>query len=336
MRHERLTQALALALELQASRRGLTLADMQERFGVSRRTAERHLQALGVAFGWVEPVDGDGRRKRWRMRAPALRHLVRVSPDELAELNAAAESLQRAGLRERAQVVRALGTKLRAMRQGRSADEAEADFEALTRAEGVAMRPGPRQQLAEGLLALLRRCVLERCVLALDYIAQGTAKRSHLRVCPHGILYGNRAFLVAPVEGAETMRLWRLGNIENPQATGEIFERDANFDLQRYAKQSFGTFQEAPANVVLRFPTKAARDARAFVFHPDQRLREHPDGVVTVSFKAGGFDELCWHLVTWGEQVTVERPARLRRRLAKMCATLAAHHGGDGGDGGDG
>ena len=330
MRHERLAQVLDLALELQASRRGLTLAEVQERFGVSRRTAERHLQALEMAFGWVETVASDDRRKHWRMRAPALRQLVRVSPDELAELNAAAERLQRAGLRERAQVVRALATKLRAMQQSRSADEVEADFEALLQAEGVAMRPGPRQQLADGLLALLRRCIRERCVLAFDYVAQGSARRSQLRVCPHGILYGNRAFLVAPVEGAQTMRLWRLGNIENPQPTNEVFERDADFDLQRYAKQSFGTFQERPANVVLRFSAKAARDARAFVFHPDQRLREHDDGTVTVSFKAGGFDEMCWHLVTWGNHVTVERPIRLRRRLAKMCGALAAHHGSDG------
>lgn len=331
MRYERLAQVLDLAFELQAARRGLTLAEVQERFGVSRRTAERHLQALEMAFGWVETVASDDRRKHWRMRAPALRQLVRVSPDELAELNAAAERLQRAGLRERAQVVRALATKLRAMQQSRSVDEVEADFEALTQAEGVAMRPGPRQQLADGLLALLRRCVRERCVLAFDYVAQGSARRSHLRVCPHGILYGNRAFLVAPVvEGAQTMRLWRLGNIENPQPTNGVFERDADFDLQRYAKQSFGTFQERPANVVLRFSAKAARDARAFVFHPDQRLREHDDGTVTVSFKAGGFDEMCWHLVTWGNHVTVERPIRLRRRLAKMCGTLAAHHGSDG------
>ena len=330
MRYERLTQVLDLALELQASRRGLTLADVQERFGLSRRTAERHLQALEMVFGWMETVDSDDRRKHWRMRAPSLRQLVRVSPDELAELNASAENLQRAGLVERAQAVRALGTKLRAMQQGRSAEEAEADFEALLQAEGVAMRPGPRQQLAEGLLALLRRCIRGRCVLEFDYVAQGSARRSHQRVAPHGILYGNRAFLIAPVEGAQTMRLWRLGNIENPQPTNNIFERDASFDLQRYAKQSFGTFQETPANVVLRFSAKAASDARAFVFHPDQHLREHDDGTVTVSFKAGGIDEMCWHLVTWGNHVTVERPIRLRRRLAKMCGELAAHHGSDG------
>ena len=45
-----------------------------------------------------------------------------------------------------------------------------------------------------------------------------------------------------------------------------------------------------------------------------------------VRFRAGGIDEMCWHLFTWGESVTVMKPARLRRRLAGMCATLAANH----------
>ncbi len=51
------------------------------------------------------------------------------------------------------------------------------------------------------------------------------------------------------------------------------------------------------------------------------------DGTLTVRFTAGGLDKMCRRLVTWGDSVTVERPARLRRRLAEMCERLAGHHG---------
>ena len=117
----------------------------------------------------------------------------------------------------------------------------------------------------------------------------------------------------------------------NPVAqmgTPEVFERDPEFDLQRYAKRSFGTFQERPVRVVLRFDAGAARDASAFLFHPDQVIEENGDGSLTVRFTAGGIDEMCWHLFTWGESVTIERPTHLHKRLAQMCAGLAAHHGG--------
>ena len=81
-------------------------------------------------------------------------------------------------------------------------------------------------------------------------------------------------------------------------------------------------------DVVLRFTAEAKRDAAAFLFHPSQSLQENTDGTLTVRFTAGGIDEMCWHLVTWGESVTVEKPVRLRQRLAEMCAALAAHYVG--------
>ena len=71
-------------------------------------------------------------------------------------------------------------------------------------------------------------------------------------------------------------------------------------------------FRRKPVRVVLRFDAAAAPDASAFLFHPGQTVDEQDDGTVTVSFEAGGLDEMCWHLVTWGETVIVEKPARLR------------------------
>ena len=60
----------------------------------------------------------------------------------------------------------------------------------------------------------------------------------------------------------------RTANPVAQMGTPEVFERDPEFDLQRYAKRSFGTFQEQPVRVVLRFDAGAARDASAFLFHP--------------------------------------------------------------------
>ena len=37
-------------------------------------------------------------------------------------------------------------------------------------------------------------------------------------------------------------------------------------------------------------------------------MEENADGTLTVRFTAGGIDEMCWHLVTWGESVTIEQP----------------------------
>ena len=326
MRYQRVTDIVRLAIRLQGTLGGLTLDDISEEFSVSRRTAERMRDAVNAAFGPLQLVDRDDRRRHWQLRSSAICRFIRISAEELAEIDSAAKSLDPTGLVERAVMLRELAEKLRALRSPLAAEEFDADLEVLMRAEGLAMRPGPRPHVEKGLLSLLRDAIKARRAVEFDYISQSTGRCSLQRVQPYGVLYGNRAFLVAWTDWADDMRLWRLGNISSVRATGETFERDRSFDLRRYAERSFGTFQESPVEVVLRFEAGVAGDAAAFLFHPSQSLTKHPDGSLTVRFKAGGLDEMCWHLFTWGASVTVDNPVSLRRRLARMCASLAAHH----------
>ena len=326
MRYERLQHIVRLAIRLQGAHGGLTLDEIQAEFSVSRRTAERLRDAVEAVFGPLEMVDTDDNRRHWRLRSDALRRLVSVSTGELMELGSAATALERAGLDERAATLRDLATKLRATRRTESLTRIESDLETLVYAEGLATRPGPWQRLDAGLLALLREAITTERVVQFRYLAQSTGRRSRQSVQPYGLLYGSRAFLVARTDWTDEPRLWRLANMSDARLVDETFERDPTFDLQHYAKRSFGTFQETPVDVVLRFDAAAARDALGFLFHPDQTTEENAGGSLTVRFTAGGIDEMCWHLFTWGASVTVEKPARLRRRLAEMCASLAIHH----------
>ena len=198
------------------------------------------------------------------------------------------------------------------------------------RTEGLAMRAGPRPRLEEGLLPLLREALTVGRVVEFKYRAGKTGVRSRQRVEPYGVLYGNRAFLVGRTDWTDEPRLWRLDRVHEARVLEETFERNPAFDLRRYAERAFGTFQEDPVDVVLRFDESAAHDAGNFLFHPSQTSNWNEDGTITVRFRAGGIDEMCWHLVTWGESVTIEEPPRLRRRLAEMCESLTSHHGARG------
>ena len=326
MRYQRLADIVELAILLQARRSGMTLDDVQAEFSVSRSTAERMRGAVEAAFKGLEVVDAGGPQRRWRLRSLDLHRLVALSAEELTVIEASARTVERAGPDGRADRLRRVGEKLRAAVRPESLARIESDLETLVHAEGLAMRAGLKPRLEEGLLSRMREAITTCREVEFRYLATATGKRSRRRVRPLGLLYGNRAFLVASSERSEEPRLWRLANVSDLRVTGETFARDPSFNLERYAKRSFGTFQEDPVRVVLRFDAGAARDASSFLFHPDQHVEENGDGSVTVRFEAGGIDEMCWRLFTWGSSVTVEEPARLRERLAQMCATLAAHH----------
>ena len=327
MAYERAADIVRLAIRLQGTWRGLTLDDIEREFEVSRRTAERLRNAVEDVFGPLELVDTGEPRRYWRLRISTLRSLVTVSAEELAEIAAAATALERNGLDERAGMLRQLADKLRALLEADALMQIEPDLQALMVAEGLAMRPGPRPRLDHGLLALLRDAIKSGRMVAFDYLAKATGQRNRRRVQPYGIIYGNRAFLVGHTERGSDLHLWRLANISDANITEEEFTRDPAFDLQQFARRSFGTFQEEPLPVALRFAAEVEQDVNHFVFHPDQTVTRNADGSLTVRFTAGGLDEICWHLVTWGTHAAVEQPDHLRQRMSEMCAALAAHHG---------
>ena len=326
MAYERAGDIVRLALRLQGTWRGLTLDDIQRDFEVARRTAERLRNAVEDVFGPLELVDTGERKHHWRLRTSTLRRLITVSAEELMEIETAATAVERTGMEDRAETLRALADKLLALLETDARPQVEPDLQPLMVAEGLAMRPGPRPRLDDGLLTLLRDAIKSGRVVEFDYLSRATGKRHRRQVQPYGIVYGNRAFLVGHTERGSDLRLWRLANISDAGITEEQFTRDPAFDLQQFAKRSFGTFQEEPVPVTLRFAAAVAPDVNHFVFHPDQSVTRNPDGSLTVRFTAGGLDEICWHLVTWGTHATVEQPAHLRQRMSNMCATLATHH----------
>lgn len=325
MRYERLTDLFRLAVRLQDVG-GLTIDEIREEFAVSRRTAERMRRAVAQVFGPLESVDWDDGKRHWRLPPNGLGGLIGVSADELVELETAAAALRRAGRDEGAVLLRDLAAKLRALLRPAAQRRLEPDLEALMLAEGLAMRPGPRPRLEPGLLATLREAIKGGRWIAFRYVSRMTGRRSRQRVQPHGLLYGRRAYLVGRKSDTGGMRYWVLANMREIALADEWFASDAGFDLKAFAQQSFGSFQEEPVDVVLRFSAEAAPDAATFLFHPSQEVSEHADGSLSVWFRAGGTLEICWHLFTWGDDVTVEQPVELRDRLAGMCAALAAHH----------
>ncbi len=102
------------------------------------------------------------------------------------------------------------------------------------------------------------------------------------------------------------------------------------FSLQAYADQSFGIYQDDVEDVVLRISAEAADSALRWRFHVAQTVEAQADGGVLVRFRASGMRELAGHLFTWGAEVQVLAPERLRTLLIEALRTaLASHETGD-------
>jgi predicted DNA-binding transcriptional regulator YafY len=292
---------------------------------VGRRTVERLRDSLMAMFPQMEPWDDDDRVRRWRLPGSALVGVLDVRAEAVAAIETAARECEGRGETDRAGLLREASTTLRAVMRPDALRRTEPDIAALMEAEGVAMRPGPRPVVAAGVLPTLRRAILGMQPVVVRYAGADPRESATRILCPYGILYGGRGWLVAHVDSLPEMRLWRLDRIVSIDLVDRGFARREDFDLRAYAAQSFGVFQEEPLDVVLRFISHAAADAAAWVFHSSQTMEREDDGSLIVRFRAGGTQEICWHLFTWGTAVSVVEPERLRRTLAEMARAIAGH-----------
>jgi predicted DNA-binding transcriptional regulator YafY len=328
MRYAPAERLLRLARSLAATRVGLTLDEMAAELEVGRRTAERLRDSLMDMFPEMNAKDDEERVRRWRLPGSALVGVVEPSAEVVSAVETAARECEVRGETDRAALLRDASTTLRAVMRPDALRHAETDIAALMEAEGIAMRPGPRPMLAAGVLPTLRRAILGMQLVVVRYTGRDAEEPATRILCPYGILYGGRGWLVAHVENLPEMRLWRLDRIVSADRLDRGFRRRDDFSLAAYAAQSFGVFQEEPFDVVLRFAPDAAEDAAGWQFHPSQSTAREADGALTVRFHAGGVQEMCWHLFTWGTAVTVAVPESLRVTMIEKTAAAAQHHSG--------
>lgn len=297
MRYEPATRLFQLAMRLAGSRAGLSLDEMADALGIGRRTAERLRDRLEEMFPQLEYLDGDDHIRRWRLPRTAL-PAVPVRPGAIATLEMLAREFEAKGDAAHAEDLREAACFMRFAMPADVLRHAEPDIEVLMQAEGSAAAPGPRLRLDRALLGELRHAILGMHYIRLKYRSAEVARATPRTLCPYAILYGRRAYLIAHTEAGAEMRLWRLDRIGDLKILPEIFPR-REFDLAEFAAQSFGVFQEEPRDVVLRFTPEAAVDARGWLFHPSQTMKEQADGSLVVRFRCGGMRELGWHLHTW-------------------------------------
>ena len=318
MRHAPAERVLQLALALQGSRMGLSLSDIEERFRVGRRTAQRLRDAVMRVFPQTEQLVDAEQRPRWRMPGGTVAPAA-LAADELVELESTAAFLRQRNLHKRAAALERIASKLQAALPATTRTRLEPDIEALLEAEGLAMRPGPRPTIREDVIDVIRQAIKEGRELYLHYRSPHSRRSSGRRLQPYGFLLGKQHYLVgmSPDRHPGEARLFALAHIRRVGLKDTPFVRDASFSLERFAQRSFGVFQGAPHDVVWKFAPEVAEAVAEYVFHPTQKVKRQKDGSTLVSFRAGGLLEMCWHLYTWGAHVEVLQPPELKDMMRR-------------------
>jgi len=325
MRLEKLSDLLDLARQLSGSAEGFTLDEIAETFHVGRRTAERMRDAVEQSFGPLEVLD-DGRKKRFRISARGLSSFaITPTSEELADLENAARGLEIGGDLARAQNLRRLGSKIKSNLKDSDRRRLSTDLEAMLRSEGFARQVGPKPMVDAEVFRSIRTALLSQRIIDFSYKAEGSKVKRN-RVVPYGILFAPKYYLIARLLVKSDPVLFRLDRLFDVAISDEYGAPPETFDIEDYASRSFGVFQEEPQDVLLQFRKEVSDEVITFLFHPHQKVIVNDDGTVNVSFRAGGFLQMAHHLMTWGTNVKILKPKKLKEMIGKEVALLYKHH----------
>jgi predicted DNA-binding transcriptional regulator YafY len=324
MRHEKAATLLNLARTLASSAEGLTLDEMAQEVGESRRTVERMRDALASVFPQLEEIQ-DGATKRFRIPGGLDGFINAPTKEELLELNKAVDGLRRRDAAASADTLQTLETKIRSAMKRPALNKLAPDLEVLLRAEMIAVPAGPRAVEDPDVLLAIRDALLQTKVL--QFIYHGGSRPGATReVVPFGILFGRCNYLIAADFGATKPKHWRLDKIEGIAILNRTAAPPGDFNLVQFATGSFGFFQGDQEDVVLHILPHGMDEFKNWQFHPNQQVEQLPDGGSLVRFRASGMGELVWHMFCWGNQIEIIAPVSLRELMTtELRAALSRH-----------
>ena len=318
MAYEKTYDLLDLAIWMQSNREGISLNDIAEKYQVSRRTAERMRDMIITRFPQAEEIICENNQKRWYIPQGTLKDLINFSAKELSVLETAKELFANKQMTEKRLVLDKVIDKIKACIKPDVIRRIEPDTEALLEAEGFICRPGPRLVIDEKIIATIRQAILECHQIKIKYYNKNSGKISINTLNPYGFLYGERNhYLVAHhADGyfGNEAHNFILSNIREVEILNSVIENLPDFNLQKYAEESFGAYHEEPFEVEWLFDKEVSEEASHYIFHPTQTMIKNPDGTLTVKFRAGGRLEMDWHLYTWGEHVKVIKPKNWKEK----------------------
>ena len=322
-RMAKLDRLLALVHALADSMEGLTLDEMADRLGVTRRTAERMLDVIARHFDLEE--QSDDRHKRFRIRDGLRRVFTRPDAAEVAALQAEVDARRAAGQTARATPLESLLGKVRGALDDRERRRLEPDLEALARLQRTYVPAGPATYVEPRTLACIQGAVLAGRCVEFDYATDDQPVAQWRRVIPYGLVHGALTYLIGKLPGrADPPVYYRLDRMTDVRASPRAGCAPEDFDLDAWLAESFGIWRDDDADIVLRVLPAGLAQARTWRFHPRQTLEERADGTVFIRFRAGGLRELADHLFTWGGAVVIEEPEALRAVMRERLEAAAA------------
>jgi proteasome accessory factor B len=189
----------------------------------------------------------------------------------------------------------------------------------------------PTRPISEAIWLPLLRGLRERRLVSTRYRKVGKGKPESRKLEPlHLACLMGEWYLVAWCRKRDSLRNFAVSGFESARVANESFE-ERPFDPDAWFAGRFGRYvapRDKSHRVVIRFSREAAPWIQERRWHPEQEIKEHRDGRLSLIFPAPALYEVKRWVLQWGADAVVEQPERLRVAVAAEARQLAQGYRG--------
>jgi proteasome accessory factor B len=306
------------------ARHGVTIEELAQEAGVTRRTVHRDLAAIQEAgYPLVSEWEGGVKVYRFLTRFRDVPPITFTLPELLTLSFLRSQTGFLAGT-PLARDMDSIFRKVNSVLPPRYAAHLErAAHVTLPLFQGRRDYSHLSRELEEVLEALLYQYRL-----LIRYRPQGAGEPQEYLLDPYTLVfYKGGLYLLAYAHNRHALRTFALERLAGVTLLRERFEIREELSPEEHLRDAFGIVEEVAREVVVRFAPELAPAIEGRVWHPTQTLRREADGSIILTFRAGGRREIVSWLLSYGPGAEVLAPADLRTEVGEAVAKMAGIYG---------
>ena len=302
------------------ARHGITIGELAEEFGVTKRTLYRDLKALEEA-GYPllsEIVEGT---TYWKLE-PSFKGVppVTFTLNELMALYFSRKLFISPGGSPFRPDLESAFKKIESALPAKHIARLEKIEEMFT----PLVKASKKIDLNKGVFETVQWALLNQNILKLEYKPRKGNRAFPFEVHPYSLLFYKGEFYLLCFVPGKGMRHFALEGIKKAERMKERFEIPEDFSISEFLKVPFGLFHGKPITVKVIFDKELSDYIQRRTWHPSQKIKELKDGRILLTMTASGKEEIKAWILSFGPKAKVLSPKSLREEIKEdISKTLA-------------
>jgi predicted DNA-binding transcriptional regulator YafY len=293
------------------TRQGITIGELAEEFGVTKRTLYRDLRALEDA-GYPllsEIIEGT---TYWKLE-PSFKGVppVTFTLNELMALYFSRKLIASPGGSPFHGDLESAFNKIESALPAKHLARLEKIEEMFT----PLVKTSKKIDLNKGVFETVQSALLNQNILKLEYKPRKGNRAFPFELHPYSLLFYKGEFYILCFVPGKGMRHFALEGIKKAERVNERFEIPEDFSLPEFLKVPFGLFHGKPITVEVIFDKELSDYIQNRTWHPSQKIKVLKDGRVLLSMTASGKEEIKAWIMSFGPKAKVISPNSLPREI---------------------